>query len=328
MHVLVLHSDVPPGAPPDEVDTLLTAQVVSEVLGRLGHRASRAAFANSPESLRAAIEERAAEIVFNLVESVSGQDELAAIVPAILDRLGVAYTGCGAAQIAMAADKTAAKTLLRNAGLPTPDWAEPPLDRVDEDRRFIVKSCTQDASLGLDDGAVVRGRTAIAARIDECRSRFGGRWFAEAYVEGREFNVAILEDDRGLHVLPIAEMRFEDWPQSVPQIVGYRAKWEPDSHEARNTVRRFGLEAREPALADALSRLAMSASRLFQMKAYARVDFRVDAQGRAQILEINPNPCLHPEAGFAAACAEAGIAFDAAIARILAAAATPRALVP
>jgi D-alanine-D-alanine ligase len=115
-------------------------------------------------------------------------------------------------------------------------------------------------------------------------------------------------------VLPIAELRFQDFPAGKPRIVGYAAKWDTTSFEYRNTVRSFEVEAE---LAGRARELALHCWELFALGGYARVDFRVDSGGRPWILEINANPCLSPDAGFAAAAAEAGIDFDTMIAALL-----------
>ncbi len=124
----------------------------------------------------------------------------------------------------------------------------------------------------------------------------------------------MLASERGVCVLPVAEMRFEDFPADKPAIVGYAAKWHPDSFEYRHTVRSFAVE---PALVRQVERLARDCWALFELAGYARVDFRVDAAGCASILEINANPCLSPEAGFAAALGEAGLSYEAAIGRLV-----------
>lgn len=318
MRVLVLHSDVAADAAPDDLDTLLTARAIAETLEGLGHNPALAAFSLSPDDVLAAIRNARADIVFNMVESVCGQDALASVAPAMLEKHGVPFTGSGAAAIALAGDKPLSKRVLRAANLPTPDWTEAPRwEGLADDRDYIVKSATEDASLGLDDGSVLHGRRAIASRAEGCVRRHGGRWFAEAYIEGREFNVALLEAGGEFEVLPIPEMRFERWPVHKARIVGYRAKWDEDSEESLNTVRVFGLEKDSRELASSLREFARDASRLFGMSGYARVDFRVDQAGRPTILEINPNPSLDPVAGFAMAAAEAGYSFHDVIRRIL-----------
>lgn len=318
MRVLVLHSDVVPDAPPEEMDTLLTARAIADALTARGHKAVLAPFAPSLDALRATLAGTEPDVVFNMVERALGQDQLAAIAPAFLEQLGVPCTGNGAAAILATGDKPFSKQLLRGAGLATPDWCEPPhWRRLKDGARYIVKSATEDASLGLDDGAVVTGADAVKARAKASAARHGGRWFAEAFIEGREFNISVLEEGGVFTVLPMPEIRFVGWPEGKVRIVGYEAKWNDDSLESTHSVRQFGVEREEPELAAILAELSKQACVLFAVRGYARVDFRVDATGVPLILELNPNPCLDPAAGFATAAAEAGISYGDVLERIL-----------
>jgi D-alanine-D-alanine ligase len=321
MRVLVLHSDVAPSAPADEQDTLIAAKAVTTALNERGHHATGAVFAPEPAMLRSLLHDTRCDIVFNLVESVFGQGELAGLAPAMLAKIGVPYTGCCAASIALTCDKPRTKQIFRAAGLPTPDWSEPPhWGDIVEGRRYIVKSAVEDASLGLDDSAVVAGRETVCERAALCVSRYGGSWFAETYLDGREFNIALLEEAGTPRVLPIPEMRFEGWPASRPRLVNYAAKWDEASEDSAKTVRLFGIETEEPTLALALAGLATRTWDLFGLRGFARVDFRLDGDGALMILEVNPNPCIAPDAGFAAAAAAAGLSYADTVERILLAA--------
>jgi D-alanine-D-alanine ligase len=310
MKVLVLHSEVPPDAPPEDRDTLIAAEAIAEALASRGHAAPLAPFTDpdDEEPLRALIGREMPDVVFNMVEGIGGQGRLAYLAPRQLDIIGIPYTGTRAEALILTGDKPATKRLLRDNGLPTPDWSEPPAWEGLTTGRWIVKSADEDASVGLDDGCVVEAG-AVAARADSCAERFGGRWFAEAFVDGREFNIAIIEEDGAPRVLPMAEMTFESWPADRPRIVGYTAKWHEGSHQSRNTVRKFGVEAREPALARELKALCKRTWTLFGCRGTARVDFRVDGQGRPLILEVNPNPGIAPDSGLVAAAAKAGLSY-------------------
>ena len=317
-HVLILHSDIAPDAPPDELDTMVQVEAIEAALKSCGHVVTKAAFTSDADALKAIVIGRGADVVFNLVESVEGSGRLSAIAPQMLDALGVKYTGAGSIELAATCDKPLTKLMLREAGLPTPDWSEgPEWQGLDAATRYIVKSALEDASLGLDDDSVVSGAATVQARADSCAAKFGGRWFAEAYVDGREFNVAVLQQGSGPQILPLAEMTFQEWQPGRVKIVGYRAKWDDDSFDSTRTVRAFGLEEKEPALAAELRDLARRVWNLLGLNGYARVDFRVDAKGRPTILEINPNPCLSPDAGFAAAAERAGLTYAALVSHIL-----------
>ena len=318
MKILVLHSEVPPDAPPEDRDTLIAAQAISEALISRGHTAPLAPFTDPQDdsALRRLIAALRPDVVFNMVEGIGGQGRLAYLAPQQLDRIAIPYTGAGAEALIVTGDKPAAKQALRDHGLPTPDWCEPPRWEGLKPGRWIVKAAEEDASLGLDDAAVV-GACGVAARAQACERRYGGRWFAESFIDGREFNISVIEQDGAPRVLPMAEMTFQRWPADRPRIVGYIAKWDEASLEARQTIRRFGVEEREPALARDLKTLSGRAWALFGCRGTARVDFRVDEGGRPLMLEVNPNPGIAPDAGLAAAAAAAGLGYADLIERIV-----------
>lgn len=320
MRVLILHSEVAPDARPDDQDTLLQVAAIRQTLKQLGHEAASAVFHPDPVAMQGLLARECPDLVFNLVETVWGSDMHASLAPAMLTGLGVPFTGCNASAISACGDKLFAKRAMAGAGLPTPEWSEAPAWRGIADERWIVKSVSEDASLGLDDGAVVRGRQAVAERAQDCAARYGGRWFAERYIEGREFNVALIEKHRAAFALPIGEMLFERWGDGRPRIIGYAAKWDETAPEYHDTTCVFDWQEREPRLHRMLEFMSRECWSFFGLSGYARVDFRVDADGRPFILEVNPNPCLEPNAGIAAACRQVGMSFDEVVAAILKAA--------
>lgn len=320
MRVLVLHLDADSQAPPEIEDSILTSKHIRGALTARGHEVALAPFDPNYETFAASVSAFKPDIVFNMVEHALGQDQLSAVAPAYLEQMGLPYTGGGPASIVATCDKPFAKEIMRAANLPTPDWVVGPRwHGLRNDRRYIVKSSTEDASLGLDDNSVVMGG-GVQARAKHCIDAYGGRWFAEAYVEGREFNISVLEDNGELRVLPLAEIQFVDWNPEKPRIVGYACKWDEDSEESKGSARAFGVEKEDPQLASELSRLTREAFTLFGNRGFARVDFRVDESGQPLILEVNPNPSLDVDAGFAAACAEVGYSYGDTLEKIIAAA--------
>jgi D-alanine-D-alanine ligase len=322
MRVTVLHNRVSPQAAPDEEDVLVQAAAVADALAERGHRTARLDCDLDLADLAERLAADRPDVVFNLVESLGGHGRLIHLAPGLLDALAIPCAGCPAEAIFLTGHKTLAKSLLRRGGLPTPAWFEPDGRGTPEPaaERWIVKSIWEDASLGMDDDAVVAGAEAARRLLAARAGSPGAPWFAEAFVEGREFNLAVLDGPAGPEVLPPAEMLFADYPPGKPRIVGYAAKWHPDSFEYGHTVRTFAPGPADAALRDELLRLSLAAWDLFGLRGWARVDFRVDAAGRPWILEVNANPCLSPDAGYAAALAEARIPFAAAVERILAAA--------
>lgn len=312
--VPVIHAAVPDR--PDEQDTVDTAAAIAATLRRGGH-VSEVVDIGTDFAPLATLAARRPEVVFNLVEAVGGDGSRAAEPIREMERLGLRYTGAGAAATALTLSKVGTKELLARHGVPTPRWWTDPA-AVPAGVRVIVKSDSEHASLGIDAASIVSGARA-AAEASRRESRFGGRFFAEEFIEGREFNVALIGEEGSVEVLPMPEIVF-DLPEGRPHIVDYEAKWDAASHAYHHTPRRFGAEAREPDLAGALARTARAAWTAAGLNGYARVDFRIDAAGRPLVLEINTNPCLAPDAGFVATAAEAGMSYDALIARIVSAA--------
>ncbi|MGF1620757.1 MAG: hypothetical protein ACFCUR_09095 [Rhodomicrobiaceae bacterium] len=314
-YIPLVHGAIPGRA--DEQDTIDTAQHIAECLRRLGHDCDIVPVDRSLTALTGLVQRQIA-VVFNLVEALDGDDALAVNAFEALDRLGLRYTGASAEAYARSGSKIAAKGRLREAGIPTPDYWPRGMD-IPADVRVIIKSVDEHGSLGIDAGSIVTGAEA-AAEIRAREARFGGTFFAEEYMEGREFNAALLQGADGVRLLPVQEIDFSDLPGDAPPIVDYAAKWDPSSAVYHTTPRRFGIERTDPALAAELARLARAAWDAFELTGYARVDFRVSRSGTPTVLEVNANPCLAPDAGFAAASAEAGLAYDEVIDTIVRAA--------
>ena len=315
--ILLLHGVRDPAGRPDEADTLVQVEELDRTLREMGFRTATLALDLDLRPL-AALAADPPDLVFYLVEALDGRAGLQHLPAALLEVMGVPFTGAPAAALQLTTDKLATKRLLRRAGLPTPDWVERAED-ADPDRLWIVKAVDEDASLGLDAGAVVPGER-VAERLELCRRRFGGRWFAEAFVEGREFNLPLLEGPDGVELLPIGEIDFSDYPKDRPAIVDYDAKWTPGSPTWETTPRRFEPRPGDSRLRAELAALAFACWWLFGLHGYARVDFRVDREGRPWILEVNANPCLSADAGYMAAAAEAGLEPEEVVRRILSAA--------
>ncbi|MDH4073004.1 MAG: D-alanine--D-alanine ligase [Gammaproteobacteria bacterium] len=313
--IVILHEAVAENARPDEFDLLVQVEEVTASLERLGWDVHTLAVDLDFAKTLTALRDFGAVCVFNLVESLGGCGQLITVVPSLLSAAGLRFTGSDADAIYLSSQKTLAKRWMALHGIATPSWIGSGDEIGANSQRWIVKSVWEHASLGLDDDAVVRGKRAVSDRLEKCRSGFGGEWFAERFIDGREFNVSVIEESGEPYILPIAEIRFEDYAPGKPHIVGYAAKWVSESHEYHNTPRHFPkLSPQQDArIRDVVKRCW----RLFRLSGYARVDIRLDGRGVPWVLEINANPCLSRDAGFVAAANEAGIVYDRAIELIL-----------
>ncbi len=328
MRILIIYDHVGDDASPDQADALSQARAIAAALERLGHEWMTLGVTLDLEATREAVARLQPDLVFNLVESLGGSGRLIHAVPALLDVLGVPYTGATAEMQFITSHKPLAKALLQAAGIDTPQWTTiEELRRgdaqVDPNVRWLIKSLWEHASVGLDEHSVVTASDAVALR-NEIETRLGvmgGSGFAERYIDGREFNIALLADAQGEQpeALPAAEIVFNDleqWGQR-PRIVNYACKWDEGSFEYHHTERRFDFPSVDQPLIESLTAIARRCWRIFELRGYARVDFRVENDGKAWVLEVNTNPCLSSDAGFAAALDRGGIEYPAAIGRIL-----------
>jgi len=302
---------VPPevaDAPADRADTYRQAEEIHQCLTMLGHQALTMIFGSERRQTERELLEARPDCVVNLVEDLPEGPDQQHRVTECLDRLAIPYTGAGTAALRALADKRHAKEVMRQSGLPTPGGLGDAICRpaaTAAPARYIVKSAIEHASIGLDAASVVHGSAAALALLGR-KQAGGGTWFAEEYVDGREFNVAIVETSGGLLVLPVAEILFLDHAGRA-KIVGYAEKWHDGSAAYATTPRTFPAGPGDAALLTQLRDLALAGWRLFGLSGYARIDFRVDAAGVPYILEVNANPCLAADAGFCAAASEAGM---------------------
>ncbi|MRR15710.1 MAG: ATP-grasp domain-containing protein [Deltaproteobacteria bacterium] len=315
--IIILHTDVAPDASEDELDTLRQAQAVADAIISLGHEPVLLPFTMDLPATISQLRRFNPQVVFNLVETIGGKGSMSYFATALLDFLQLPYTGCRTEALFVTSNKPLTKKILHAEGIATPLWitSDGLSTGVSSGSTFLIKPSGEDASVGLDDDSVVTTthletmKTALRNR----QEKIGCDCFAEAYIEGREFNVALLADDKGVRILPPAEMLFLNYPPEKLKILDYRAKWVEDSFEYDNTRRTLDIGPQDVNLVARLRDIALICWQLFGLHGYARVDFRVDQQGNPFVLEINANPCLSPDAGFTAALERTAITYPAAI---------------
>jgi D-alanine-D-alanine ligase len=316
--VLILHNAPCVGQEPwreSDAGVLVEIRAVEAALDSLGY-ARRTVGVQSlravPDVLAAAPE----PVVFNLVESLAGGPAEATPIPALCHAFGKACTGGGTPCLGVALDKGQTKAMLQMAGLPCPRGVVVPRGQnvrpgVLPRGRYIVKPVGLDASEGIGPDCVVRlGGKPMREALRRVHEAYGQAALVEEFIDGRELNVSLLERGGTVEVLPLAEIDFSAFPKDRLRVVDYAAKWLSASFEYRNTP--LIVPTRLPApVAARVRQVVREAWRVLGCRDYARVDLRLGADGSVYILEVNPNPDLSPEAGFAATLAAAGIPFEA-----------------
>ena len=318
MRVAVLHSKVTDASAPDELDVLAQVDAVSSALKNLRHEPFPVPMSLDMAAAMTHLSREKPDFVFNLVEGLDGVGRFIYFAPAVLDQLGLPYSGSPTNAIYVSTNKILSKQTLRQSDLPTPAWfnSNHQLQRHPSfPPPYLIKPVWEDASVGIDDDSMV-----YKSHLDTIlrqKTKKHGECLVEAYIAGREFNISVLAGADGPEVLPPAEMLFRDYPPEKPRIVDYRAKWDESSFEYQNTVRTFDFPASDDALLEKMRHISLKCWKLFELRGYARVDFRVDATGQPWVLEVNANPCISPDSGFVAASLHAGLAYEQVIDRII-----------
>jgi len=263
----------------------------------------------------------APDVVFNLCESLSGDARFEPLLPLLLERAGIAYTGSPPLALGVALHKQKAKAILQSAGVPTPEavcLAAPDVSAVALPFPLIVKPSREDASTGITSRSVVHDRAELGRQVAAVIARYHQPALVERYIEGREIYVSMLgRRDGGIDLLPLHEIDFSEMPAGRPRIVSFAAKWEESSVEYRGTkpVQCTGLPDDVAARIATVARAAFAA---MELRDYGRLDVRLAADGTPYVIDINPN-CDLSEAsgGFARAGRAAGLGYDEVVRRIV-----------
>lgn len=313
--IIILHNQIQNNTQ-DEIDVLDQRDLVKEACQKLGHEVICMTVGDDIQEDIKNVQAQNPHIVFNLVESSWGKGELLYFAPAILNSLKIAYTGVPLDALFVSTNKVLAKKIMRLYNLPTADFfAIDEINKLDTTRTYIVKPIWEEASVGIDTDSVFElNETEKLRKLAQLSS---SHYFVEEYIDGREFNVSIIADKNGLEVLPPAEMIFSSFFDNKPKVIGYKAKWDENSDEFKQTNRAFGTLENNISLKNRIVEVCRESWKAFNLHGYARIDFRVDKKDNLYILEINGNPCIAPDSGFIAAINYAGYNNEIMIKRIL-----------
>ncbi len=249
-------------------------------------------------------------VIFNLAEGVDGDSQKEMYLPAMLELLGIPYTGSPSLTLGMCLDKGRTKALLSAAGISTPHYriADNPTS-IPDGLHFplIVKPVHEDASLGISDQSVVYDERRLAEQIARVVSDYSQPALVEEYIEGREFNVSII-GNQPPRVLPVSELNFSALPESQPQICSYQPKWASSPPEHHGVKVNCPADI-SPVLLQKIELISIGAYRAMGCRDYARIDIRMDNEQNVYVLEVNPNPDISLGAGLARSVQKSGLSY-------------------
>ncbi len=304
-NIIILHNRLSREPAPDEKDVLYQVEMIKDQLIGMGYSPRVMDIGDDLLNDIKAVESAKPDLVFNLVETTFNKGELLYIVPGLLKMKHIPYTGVPVEGLFITTHKVLAKNQMRLSKIPTPGWFNlEETENLEEGKRYLLKPISEDGSVGLHEEAVYfAGDPALYEKVKKYSP---SHYFLEEYIHGREFSVAMLAGEEGPLVLPAGEMVFYNYEPEQPRILGYKAKWHATTDEYKNTIREFNT-IHENGLEKKLYYISVKCWKVFGLRGYARVDFRVDENNNPWVIEVNGNPCISPDSGFIAACGLKGV---------------------
>jgi D-alanine-D-alanine ligase len=314
--------------PPDTIEegTDITAapwrteyDVVS-TLTAMGHEVRPLPVHDDLGDIRRASEEWKPHIAFNLLEGFDDVTIFDQNVVSHLELLKLSYTGCNPRGLLLARDKSLSKKLLAYHRIHVPESEVFRIGRpIRRPKRLtfplIVKSLTQEASIGISQASVVESDEKLKERVAFIHDSIGTAAIVEQYIEGRELYVGIL-GNQALQAMPVWELFFKNMPEGAKRIATDRVKW------SVKYQKKYGIDSGPTVdLPDAkiveIQHLCKRAYRALELSGYARIDLRLDEAGNVWVLEANPNPQIARGEDFAASAEKQGVSYEALLQRII-----------
>jgi D-alanine-D-alanine ligase len=258
------------------------------------------------------------DLVFNIAEGIRGESRESQI-PALLDMLGIHYTGPGVRATTICQNKHVTKTVLKANGIPTPPWVLFP----EEAHRVCRLSCPvvlkpvhEGSSIGITgEDSVARSPREAVYKARKLRDRYSQSVLIEEYLSGPEITVGIF-GNRALEVLPLLEIYTEMYPPECMNMATVDAKTIHESDSLSGPPRSLTGEQ-----TTRITTLACRAYWAIGCRDFGRIDFRLDADGVPSVMEINPIPGINPKieevSYFTKMCRMAGMSYEDMIRRIL-----------
>lgn len=309
--------DDPEFQKPDPTDN--TEYNVIRALRGLGHHVTILGVGNDVTAIVMAFNERQPDIVFNLAEQFGDDRQQDSNVAALMEMMGIPFTGSGALGLTLCRSKDLSKQLLATHRLNVPGYILLPLGvtpSVPRSLRYplVVKPVYEDGSDGISNASLVHNEIQLRERTVMVHERFQQPAIAEEYIEGRELYVSVIGNSR-LSVLPPRELIFGNSDSGGPVMATYRLKWDKAYRKKWNV--RFDFCELEPTTEQQITFVCKEAYKLLHLHDYGRLDLRLTDSNMIYIIEVNPNPDIGRDDELAHSAARAGIEYAALINRIV-----------
>ena len=313
--------------PPDDISGHDLATVkwktefdVASTLEDIGHNVRKLGVKDDLGLIRQAIDDFQPHIAFNLMEAFHEVGVFDMNVVSYLELLRLPYTGCNPRGMVLSRDKALSKKLMAYHRIRVPEFTV--FKRglaIKRPRKLkfpvIVKSLTQEASIGISQASVVEDDSKLRERVQFVHESIGTDAIAERFIDGRELYVGVAGNER-LQVFPIWEINLSKLPDGAHRIATDRVKWNVE-YQKKHKIETNAATDLSEILSEQIQRVSKRVYRALEMSGYARMDFRLDAHGNFFVMEANANPQLAFGEDFAESAERAGISYEDLLQRIL-----------
>lgn len=301
--------------PPDwkvEFDVVSTLKLI-------GHEVEVIGVYDDLAPIRTAILEWKPDIAFMLLEEFHGVATYDQAVVSYLELMRQPYTGCNPRGLLVTHDKALSKKILAYHHIPTPRFMTFPVGKkvvLSKRMKFpiIVKSLTEDASLGISQNSIVHNESALVDRVQFVHENIGTAALCEEYIDGRELYCGVIGNER-LQAFPVWEMVFDNMPKDIARIATARVKWNT-KYQKKHGID-TGIAKLEDVQAKKIQRLCKRVYQILNMSGYGRIDLRLTDDGQIYVLEANSNPNLEYGEDLAESAHVAGVSYEKLLQKIL-----------
>ncbi|MBW3012456.1 ATP-grasp domain-containing protein [Candidatus Woesearchaeota archaeon] len=292
-----------------EEDLTQVGKAVLESLTKFGYEVS---FFDVNERTFEKLRKADIDIAFNVCERFNGSSFHEPHVAAMLELLGIPYTGSSPMTLALCMNKSRVKEILTHNGIPTPKFQvfDTRYKKLDPELKFplIVKPNCMDNSIGITKNAIVRNEAQLRKRISYILRMYNQPALVEEYIFGREFAVGVLGNGTDAEVLPIFEHSFEQYEDRDFRILDYDSKWAQTSGEYMYVLEHC--PAKLPKyIEQRIKKICLDVHKLLDVRDYGRVDLRLAQDGTPYVLEMNPNPGISVDCQIPIAAKSLGLTY-------------------
>ncbi len=322
--IVLMHEDLIPPETLENVENKegelwRTEFDVVSTLRKMGHEVRPVGVRSELSVIRKAIEKHKPHVAFNLLEEFDGYPFFDQHVVSYLELIKQKYTGCNPRGLTLARDKALTKKILAYHRIRFPRFVVLPINRKIElpmrlKYPLFVKSLSDEGSVGISQASIVRDAENLKERVEFIHRQNQTTAIAEEYIEGREIYVGIIGNQK-LNAYTPWELLMKNLPEGTANIATGKVKWDLEYQK------KIGLKTQpaqiEPQVIKEFERLSKRVYRILGLSGYARIDYRLTADGRMYVLEVNPNPQIARHEDFSDSAGHCGIKYDCLLQKIM-----------